>query len=190
LVYFSKEGSRILVGMNGENVPNPLFPGYDLSDDLDKQAPSAVRGLRMDPEPAAFALSIVRRSRVASAPRSATRVRGELAYIETHGPLLSVERGWVREDWLGPDSYVVVGAARSGPYAGVRPNIMTSTDGDHYACITKGECGERVLLDGKLAAPAYDAIFHPAFVGNSEFAHLVIRDAQVYRVSYPVPELR
>jgi hypothetical protein len=170
LAYFAREGGRPVIVLDGKKVPGASGKPWLCTNELELDGKIAGCELRSDPsfDEAGFVACL---ASIASGctPSDSYLIGGELSYEDDEKKLM------------------IVGKNRLGPFD-TTSGLIVSDDKQHFAFTVKTKGGWQVILDGVLAPRVYEAIYRPQFVGNSEFAHLGLRQGWLFRARYPLSQ--
>lgn len=170
VAYFARDAKKRVLAIDGERQPFAGLPGVALQVFVDGDGTvvgeNLMQGPRLDRQ--GFVQSFLSRGQTDCDPLSAVLVGGRMTCIQ------SSEKG----------STMVIGERREGPYEKIRSVLLASGGNKHYAYVVSNGKGEQVVIDGRVMPPVYEAIYRPFFSGESEFAHLGVKEGKVFRVSY------
>jgi hypothetical protein len=171
LAYFARRGDETILLLDGNVISDVNIPGLALQvyvdDEGNQVGVSMTGGVYIDP--AAFTECLLVRDDTNCDPVTASLL-GE--------SLVQIDRGDANE------VYLVAGERREGPYNDVLSSVFVSDDAAHYTYVVSTPAGQQIVLDGQLMELTYDSIYRAQFVTDDVFAHVGIRDGEIYSAHY------
>jgi len=170
LAYFARGAGGAIFALNGNRRPLPEFERIAFPNFVDDKGISVGADLIPGPriQRQAFVQSFIQEEKSVCGPLSSTLLMGKLSCIK----------------YSDKGATVIIGKKREGPYKKMHSDLYATSDGKHYAYIISVSHGQKVVIDGRLMPPTYEAIYRPRFSSKNRFAHLGLKDGKLFRVVY------
>ena len=174
VAYYARDGYNGRLILDGQKLENPFRPpGLALQVIRDENGQTVGSGMMNGPstDPEAFAQAVVLRDKIKCDPFSASLFGSTLCYVETNST----------------SALMHVGETTQGPYKSIKSRLATSEDGKDYAYVVETDKGQQLVVNGKVAPHAYDAIYRINFnEGDKAIDALAVRDGNLIHVVQPL----
>ncbi|MEW5913322.1 MAG: hypothetical protein AB1814_12250 [Thermodesulfobacteriota bacterium] len=173
IAYYARQGDKPVLALNGQVVKPARGPHTFALAVIQGERGQIVGSGLMGPllgDRQAFVQALLERDQSSCDPFTAVLLNGKVC-------------GVVKKD---KQSFMVVAGRQEGPYAEIKSPLMAAPGGKHYAYAVKTAQGAQMVINGKLRAPVYEAVYRPRFDSAKELSCLALKGGKLYRVRYAV----
>jgi hypothetical protein len=171
---YVRDGYNGTLVLDGQKLDNSYRPaGLALQVIVDDKGQTVGSGMMSGPstDPKALVQAIVLRDKIKCDPFSASLFGPTLCYLETNST----------------SALMHIGEKTEGPYKSIKSRLEASDSNKDYSYVVETEKGQQLVVNGKLAPHAYDAIYRIVFNDEDRAIDaLAVRNGMLIHVVQPI----